>query len=76
MNFKGDKPVVRYFTIGDSFIELNQRASVIALDHPILGRELVSTSKVIGIIRNNEGVQAFETLNTIYVLDTYDISEH
>lgn len=73
MNFKNGKPVVRYNQ--PLYIVLNDNADVIALDHPFLGNQRVYTSRVLEIFTTGGGIQAFETRNTNYVLDTYVIPE-
>ena len=56
------KPVVQYKSMGYN-IEVGESADVLALDHPRLGRQWVTTSTVQAI--TDDG---FETLNTIYKL--------
>lgn len=75
MNFKGDKPIVRYYKDTHMQIELNQRAYVMALNHPRLGNQRVDTSKVLELFCTVDGIVAFETRNTIYVLDNFRIPE-
>lgn len=76
MNFYSGKPIVRYDKNRiPPYVELNDRADVYALDHPLLGSTWVSTSKVREIFYSGSEIQAFETTNTIYVLDTYVIPE-
>lgn len=75
MDFKGTKPIVRYSKDKYMQIELNKRAYVMALNHPRLGNQRVDTSTVLGLLCNGDGIQAFETRNTIYVLDSFDIPE-
>lgn len=61
------KPVVRYLKdeiIGIDTIAEGHRASVFAIDHPVLGQGFVSTSLVLSYDRETGH---FETLNTIYV---------
>lgn len=75
MNFKNGKQIVRYNAGESVFIELGKRAAVYALDHPRLGEQYVFTSEVTEIFTTGDGIQAFETLNTIYKLDSYMIPE-
>ena len=78
MNFYSGKPIVQYnrkVEFGRFKIELGKRAYVFAVNHPRLGEQDVDTSQVIEIFTTGDGIQAFETLNTVYVLDTYVIPE-
>lgn len=78
MDLKNGKPIVRYNAntrYDDLYIELGKRGYVYALDHPRLGRQDVHTSQVLEIFTTHDGIQAFETLYTNYVLDTYVIPE-
>jgi hypothetical protein len=61
--FMQNKPVVYYVTIDSTNIQIGKSANVIALDHPMLGKEYVITSTVIAITEDG-----FETRNTIYKL--------
>lgn len=58
------KPVVKYVGEAEFFFDTmgNERASVYGLDHPLLGNQLIRTSRVLSKQANG----SFETLNTIY----------
>lgn len=68
---KGDykKPIVKCWRI--QFAEVGKRARVNGIDHPasyLNKAPWIDTSPVVRIIKEGE---AFETQNTIYVLDSY-----
>lgn len=61
---KADKPVVQYLPNAWNYVNVGQRASVYALNHPHLGADRISTSKVVSYDSNTG---EFETQNTLYV---------
>ena len=78
MNFYNGKPIVQYNrnTRYRGFnVELGKCAYVFAVNHPRLGSQDVDTSPLLEIFTTGDGIQAFETINSIYVLDTYEIPE-
>lgn len=66
------KPVVKYSMTQYSFVELGQRASVLAFEHP--GNEVMEagTKEVLTstVIKYDEDTGDFETRNTLYQLAT------
>jgi hypothetical protein len=57
------KPIVQYIAKDGDYIAIGHRAEIYAVDHPRLGEQYISTSRVINI---DEATGVFETLNTVY----------